>query len=258
MRKTIAIAIGVLALAMAGAAPAAPKRPFTDWVAVVVAGDFKGSRGGDTEAFDNARRDIAKVLVDRMGFQPANVRQFSVRPDRYNPKPQRSTLFNIQDNLQAMAGKTKGGCLFYFTSHGIPQGAYLNNEDPTKESFIFPVAMAELVNSACPGRPTIVVVSTCFSGAHMPALRQDDRLVMTAARRDRSSFGCGENNTYPYFDECFLEAANGVGSFAALPPAVLACVRRMERETGAAPPSEPQVWIGPGIQPLLPLYAFGK
>ena len=33
---------------------------------------------------------------------------------------------------------------------------------------------------------------------------------------------------------------------------------RREREVGAEPASEPQLWIGPGLRPLLPLYAFPR
>src|SRR5579871_5752070 len=55
---------------------------FSDWGAVVVAGDWHAHSGAPSEVFDNARRDIAADLV-RIGFSPANVVQFSVRPARY-------------------------------------------------------------------------------------------------------------------------------------------------------------------------------
>lgn len=259
MKRTIATIAGVVSLVLAGAAPAAPRKGFSDWAAVVVAGDFVGARGGPTETFDNARRDIAKTLVSRMGFKPANIRTYSVRPQLYqDTKPGRSTLFGVQNGLKDLAGKAKGGCLFYFTSHGAKYGAFLNAEDEKDQQIIFPVVMADLVNSACPNRPTIVVVSTCFSGVNVPHLQKGDRLVMTAARKDRSSFGCGESSVYPYFDQCFLEEAQKAPDFAVLATAVTACVSRMEQETGMSPPSEPQIWIGDGIKPLLPLYAFRK
>ena len=34
------------------------------------------------------------------------------------------------------------------------------------------------------------------------------------------------------------------------------CVAQKEIETGASPPSQPQLWIGPELKPILPLYAF--
>ncbi|WGM38405.1 C13 family peptidase [Caulobacter sp. NIBR1757] len=259
MKRQIAILFGVLALTLAGAAPAA-QPGFKDWAAVVVAGDFAGAHNeGDTEAFDNARRDVARALVERMGFSAENVRQFSVRPQRYNePGLGQSRLFEIHGGLAQVAQKAKGGCLFYFTSHGIQYGAFLNAEDSRKQTVILPQVMAELIDSACPGRPSVVIISTCFSGVNVPALSQPNRLVMTAAAKDRSSFGCGQQNTYPYFDDCFLQSVKVVKTLGALPPAITACVERMERETGMSPPSLPQVDVGSSLRPMLMLYGFPK
>jgi hypothetical protein len=116
--------------------------------------------------------------------------------------------------------------------------------------------MAELVDTACPNRPTVVVISACFSGVFIPAMARSDRMILTAARPDRSSFGCGEGDKYPYFDDCFLSSSSTSRNFPALAEAVQACVRAREIATGARPPSEPQLWIGPAIKPMLPLYSF--
>ncbi|RYF95116.1 MAG: peptidase C13 [Caulobacteraceae bacterium] len=259
MRRLLAALAGLVALGISGSAPAA-QPSFRDWAAVVVAGDFAGAHNeGDTEAFDNARRDISQALVSHLGFSPQNILQFSVRPDRYpDTRPGRSRLFDIHEGLAGAARKAKSGCLFYFTSHGLQYGAFLNSEDPRKQTLILPQVMAELVDSACPGRPSVVIISTCFSGVNVPALQDPNRLIMTAASKDRSSFGCGQQNTYPYFDDCFLQSVKAVKTLAALPPAVTGCVSRMERETGASPPSQPQVWVGPTLGPMLMLYAFPK
>ena len=79
-------------------------------------------------------------------------------------------------------------------------------------------------------------------------------MILTAARADRSSFGCGSADRYPYFDDCFLHVFPTAHDFAALGPAVQACVAKREVETGMAPPSEPQLSIGAALKPLLPLY----
>ena len=259
MKRLLAALAGLVALAISGSALAAPPS-FKDWAAVVVAGDFAGAHGeGDTLAFDNARRDISRALVDQLGFSPGNIRQFSVRPGSYpNEKLGESRLFAIHDGLAEAASKAKAGCLFYFTSHGAQYGAFLNSDDPRRQTIILPPTMAELVNTACPNRPSVVIISTCFSGVNVEALQEPNRLVMTAAAKDRSSFGCGQQNTYPYFDDCFLQSVKAVKALGALPAAVTACVTRMETETGVSPPSNPQVWAGSAIRPMLMLYAFPK
>ena len=249
----------VVASALAAAlsfvpAPVVAASPFSDWAAVVIAGDWHANSGGPTEAFDNARRDVAATLP-ALGFSADNIRQFSTRPERYpDTRPMRTELQPIYDTLSELAKKAPGGCLLYYTSHGGPPGVVLDQEG--QQMLVPPEVMADLVNQACPNRPSVVVISACFSGVFIPALQKNDRMILTAARSDRSSFGCGEGDKYPYFDDCFLSSSGAASDFAQLGKAVQACVARRELETGARPPSEPQMWIGPAIRPILPLYAF--
>lgn len=234
-------------LAVAGAAQGAPA--FADWSAVVVAGDWRGSAGGPTEAFDNARRDVASALT-RVGFQKDNIRQFSTRPDRYRDQPAKAELAGIFTALGDLSARAPGGCLFYVTTHGTPQGAVVDTR------ILAPGVLAEMLDRTCGKRPTVVVVSACFSGVFVPHLAKPNRMVLTAARPDRTSFGCGETNRYPYFDECFLTAMPGAHDFAVLASTVKECVRVREVAEKMTPPSEPQVWVGGEIRPMLPLLAF--
>jgi hypothetical protein len=53
-----------------------------------------------------------------------------------------------------------------------------------------------------------------------------------------------------------LQVLPAAHDFVALAPKVQACVADREVETGASPPSEPQVFVGPALRPILPLMAF--
>ncbi|MBO9559189.1 MAG: peptidase C13 [Caulobacter sp.] len=254
MRRFASLVLGLLSSLLvalpARASQPTDASPFANWAAVVVAGDWHAHSGGPTETFDNARRDVGATLAD-LGFSPAAIRQYSVRPKRYpGVKPGKSDLRAIHADLRDMARRNAAGCLFYLTSHGAPEGAVLN------EDILPPTLLAAVIDDACPARPSIVVVSACFSGVFVKPLQRDDRMILTAARPDRTSFGCSDDDKYPYFDDCFLSSAPAAHDFAALGRAVQACVARRERDTGAEPASEPQLWIGPGLRPLLPLYAF--
>ena len=77
-------------------------------------------------------------------------------------------------------------------------------------------------------------------------------MILTAARPDRTSFGCGQTDRYPYFDQCVLESWPGVGDFPSLGRAVQACVASREKKEKMAPPSEPQLWIGATAATSLP------
>jgi hypothetical protein len=246
--------ISFLLLLLAGLAPGAARAapgPFADWAAIVVAGDFHAAHTNNpTETFDNARRDVA-VALERKGFQAANLRQFSVRPERYaDTRPQQSELRPIYETLRELTGRARAGCLLYFTSHGAPQGVVLG------DSVLPPGMLDQLITQTCGERPTVVIISACFSGVFVPVLAESNRMIVTAARRDRSSFGCSESNKYPYFDECVLKVLPGVKDFIALGPAVQGCVAQRETDEGLKPPSEPQVSVGAGLRPILPLMVF--
>lgn len=252
MRGAAAV-IGLLIVLFAPLASAQAASPFSRWNAVVVAGDFHAHSGGPTEAFDNARRDVSKTLVD-LGFERTEIRQFSVRPDRYRAEaPGRADAETLRAALRT-GGQAAGvaGCLFYISTHGSPEGVVLGKQ------LLRPQLLAAMLDDACGAQPTVVVISACFSGVFIPPLQKPNRLIITAARPDRASFGCGEDDKHPYFDGCFLSVAPSAHDFAVLGAAVQACVARREKETGAEPASEPQVWIGPALRPLLPLYAFKR
>jgi hypothetical protein len=242
-----------LTCALLSAAWSGPARagPFSDWAAVVVAGDWHAASGGPSEAFDNARRDIS-IALEGAGFERANLRTFSVRPERYRDGPLKSDPRRIYETLAELSGKAQGGCLIYFTSHGAPQGVLVD------KGLLPPPMLGAILDRTCGTRPTVVVMSACFSGVFIPALAGPNRMILTAARPDRTSFGCGEDDKYPYFDDCFLQAMGGAVDFPGLAGAVRACVERREIAEGMRPPSEPQVWIGPALRPMLPLLSFAR
>ena len=250
MRRFAAALFGLTLAVVAGSANAAA--PLANWAAVFVAGDARDHEGGPSEGFDNARRDLAQAFVTA-GFSPEHIRQFSVHPERYSDtRPMKSELIQVTAELSRLAVKAPDGCLIYFTSHGSPQGAIVGDE------MLSPTLAADLVGATCADRPTVVVISACFSGVFVSALQAPNRMVLTAARPDRSSFGCGQTDKYPYFDACMLESLPTAPDFGALGRAAQTCVAHREQAENLAPASEPQLAIGGELRPVLPLFPFVK
>ncbi len=224
--------------------------PFSSWAAIVVAGDWHAHSGAPSEVFDNARRDLAQEFV-KAGFSPDNILQFSVRPEHYpGQAPLKSDADTIVGQFGDLTTRATGGCLIYFTSHGAPTGILVNGQIWGGN------VMSQIVDASCGNRPTVVILSACFSGGLIPAVNGPNRMVLTAARPDRTSFGCGEEDRYTFFDNCVLQQLPLVSDFLGLGRAVTACVALREQSMNLYPPSEPQTDVGALLRPKLPLLTF--
>ncbi len=241
------IGLALLAIDLPCAAQTSPPTPgrFAGWASVIVAGDWRG-HGQPIQAFDNARRDLVAGFL-KAGFSRADMYDATLRPDVAHP----TTATAAVEAISATTARATRGCLIYFTSHGTPQGMVFG-----PDRMIAPTMMAQLVRNWCPDRPTVLVVSACFSGIFVEGLAAPNRMIITASRRDRTSFGCGAEATWPYFDGCIIESLPTAPDFIALANAARACVRRREEVEDLTPASEPQVSIGANMQFLLPTLRF--
>lgn len=219
---------------------------FDGWSSVVVAGDWRDGAGVPIDAFDNARRDLSASFL-KAGFPSELHRSITLNPSSPDTSKPADALRQMSDTLSA---GTKG-CLFYVTSHGAPEELVFGDTRGIK-----PVDLAVLLRRWCGTKPTIIVLSACFSGSFVDALSAPNRMIMTAARRDRTSFGCGEGETYPWFDACVLENLPTSTDFLALAHSTRACVSRRETTAEVEMPSEPQLFIGSEMQFRLPVLRF--
>jgi hypothetical protein len=241
MRKFFLIVFAALAFALPAQAAG-----YSDWAAVIVAGDDHAHDGSTSKVFDNARHDIGMAL-QRIGFKADNIAEFSVDPEKYStPQPQPSDPQMIFNTLWDLSNRTTGGCFVYFTSHGSQDGVLVG------DTVLSPQNMAAMIDNACGERPVVAVVSACFSGVFVPLLKGPNHMVLTAARPDRTSFGCGQSDHYTFFDQCFLQTIGDSHNFPDLGGAVQSCVAVREVEDNVAPPSEPQLSVGANVAANLP------
>ena len=97
----------------------------------------------------------------------------------------------------------------------------------------------------------IIVISACYSGSFVNTLADSSSVIMTAASKDRTSFGCSNENDFTYFGEAyFSQALQGTRSFLdAFDQAKASIAEREKAEKLTA--SEPQIFIGQAIRPKL-------
>ena len=246
MGGIVAVRNGSALSAGAAHAQSAPVSRFDGWASAIVAADWRSSDGTPIQAFDNARRDLTSAFL-AAGFSRADMVDYSLRPDVTSSTSAETVLQGIAD----VTTRATRGCMLYFTSHGTPQAMVFG-----ESGSLSPTAMATLARRWCQDRPTVIIVSACFSGIFVDGLAAPNRMIMTASRRDRSSFGCSEDAVYPYFDGCVIQSMPTSGDFIALGNAVRACVKTREEAEGLSPASEPQVSIGSNMQLILPTLRF--
>jgi Peptidase C13 family len=250
----LALLLGALtACAKPAAAPvAAPEPPpitqARPIAALLAAGD------DSIPAFDNAIAYFRDLLGER---RVASGSTELMSADRRRPSDQQLTLLpTLEARLQALKAPEGGSCLVFITSHGgHDQGVYLA---PSRD-FLTPVALDHALSTGCGTAPTVVIVSACYSGQFaVPPVAQPNRIVLTAARPDRTSFGCGAGFTYTYFDECLLGALPGAATWTEIYLRTKGCVTQHEEEIDATA-SEPQAAFGQNMRdfpaPLAPLAA---
>lgn len=100
-------------------------------------------------------------------------------------------------------------------------------------------------------RNRVIVVSACYSGGFVDALKDENTLVMTAASRDRTSFGCGADRDFTYFgDAYFVKSLSKGNSFIAAFDEARELIGAREKQEGKMP-SQPQIYVGSAIREKL-------
>ena len=208
------------------------------WLAVLAAGD------DSLPVFDNAVGAMAQVLRSD-GAGSAEIHRFSAAR---RAGAQLSTRSRVLAQIAAMHPGDGQACFVFLTSHGAHgPGLYL----APRTEFIDPAALDRALASGCGDAPTVAIVSACYTGnfARMPMARPN-RIILTAARADRPSFGCGAGRELTYYDGCLLQslAAQPEG-WGGLVARVRACVTRLEADDDE-PASDPQSFIGRSVANL--------
>ena len=237
-RRFARLALSGLALAAVSAAGAAPR------VLVAAIGD-------EQPVFDRFVADLARRLqaYDVAGVATASA---SGRVGRKLDAPA-----DLHDAVRALHGDRAGGCLVYLTGHGtqaglsLPLGAASVPAPGRAYASIDPPALARALRAGCGDAPTVVVLSACYSGVYLrPPLTAPNRVVLAAAAPDRTSFGCGNDETHTYYDGCFLAALDAAASWRDVARRTTACVAALERRLPGVRPSRPQASFGAAVRDL--------
>ena len=216
---------------------------------------FAGDGGEDV--FHN-EAEYAATLFTRHFGPSAHALVLENHPATLGTRPL-ATWSNLEAALDGLAHVMKPEqdiLLLYLTTHGSEDHSLLVDMDPLPLDQIGAVDLGGILK-ARPFKWKVVVVNACYSGGFVPPLHSAGTLVLTAARSDRSSFGCGSDADATYFGRAWLiDALNRTPDFVVAFRQASAEIAGWERRDHLLP-SEPQIDVGTGITAQLARWREG-
>jgi hypothetical protein len=134
--------------------------------------------------------------------------------------------------------------MIYLAGRGAADHRLIAEQPPLSLVELAPVGLKQLLDDAGI-KWRIIVVSACYSGGFIAPLKDEHTLIVTDAREDRTSFGCGGRTPPAFFGDAFF--AKGLAksdTFQGAFEKAKSLVADRERDADYAPPAEPQMFVG--------------
>lgn len=220
----------------------------TNLYLVAFAGD------GDEDVFRNEAEYAGQLFTKRFGATAhAVVLENNPGTLQTHPLADWSNLEATLDQLANVMKPDEDVLVLYMTSHGDEDHNLLVDMDPLPLDQIGAPDLGGILKKR-PFKWKVVVVNACYSGGFVPDLRGPGTLVLTAARADRSSFGCGSDSDVTYFGKAWLvDALNKTDNFVDAFQLAKHDIADWEQQDKLTP-SEPQIDVGQGIAEQLALW----
>jgi hypothetical protein len=196
-------------------------------------------------------RSVERLLSDRFDVGGRAVSLIS-HPTLAEQAPLAS-LTSLRRALRAVGDRINAEedvLLLHVTSHGSESHELIVEFRPLRLEQVRPAALrAALDDAGIKWR--IVVISACFSGGFIDALKEAHTMVVTAADASSTSFGCGSQSDYTYFSRAFFdEALRKTFSFEEAFALAKGTIRARELKEGLEP-SNPQIFVGEDMRTKL-------
>jgi hypothetical protein len=120
-----------------------------------------------------------------------------------------ATVTSIRESLAAIAArmdKEKDILFLFLSSHGSREHELALNQNNMTLRGLSAKHLAALIKETGI-RWKVVVVSACYGGGFIDPIKDPRTLVIAAARYDRQSFGCADENDFTYFGRAFFKDA---------------------------------------------------
>jgi hypothetical protein len=161
------------------------------------------------------------------------------------PLANATNIEQVLNGLSKVMDIDKDVLVLFLTSHGT-QEALAVSFDGFSFNDLTPDRLAGIL-ARSPIRHRVVIISACHAGTFIPALEGNNTMVLTAARTDRTSFGCSNEREWTYFGDAFFN--RGLRQTRSLVDAFDIARRHIDvwEKRDKLTPSEPQISIGQEI-----------
>ena len=178
-----------------------PQRPgVVDAYVVVVALD------GDP-VFSREAREAGRVLANRFD---ASGRTIVLANDEGGSKADApgspETLALALARVAELMDRNEDALVLYTTSHGEPNDGLVYKDLHRGGGVVTPERLAAMLASLG-FKNRLLILQACFSGQFVPALKDANAIIVTAAAADRSSFGCEAGNDWTFFGDALINHA---------------------------------------------------
>ncbi len=225
-----------------------PERPgVTDAYFLAVGGD--GTESVFMRDIQVARAGLqAQFDVGQHAIMLLNHRDYETLPLATRP-----SIATALQALDQQLNPEEDLLVIHLVSHGGQDGQLLLQQPGIDLPDLTPEAFAEMLEPL-EARRKLLVVSACYSGHWLNRLKDSDTLIMTSAREDRTSFGCGDDSEMTWFTKAVYQ---NVGLSLTDPDAMFEQVdqqiRTWEEELGMDEDnwSHPQFHLGESLRQWL-------
>jgi hypothetical protein len=206
---------------------------------------FVGFAGyGEERVFAEEIKLAARRVGEIYGSAARSVLLINDRRDvKTYPLASVSSLRYALKSLGAVMNRDDDVLFLALSSHGSPDATIeVSNEGMAPQTLSAQTLAELLADSGIRWR--VIVVSACFSGTFIKPLADDHTIVITAAAKNRSSFGCSDTRELTYFGEAFYREAlpSSTDLRAAFETAREEI--RLREKTESFKPSKPQAHFG--------------
>lgn len=166
-----------------------------------------------------------------------------------------ATNLNLERSVKRLAAAMdveRDVLVLYFTSHGGADFALATQHWPLEVEKLTAAHLREILDDAGV-KHRVIAVSACYSGGWVEPLQNDNTLIMTAADKDHTSYGCGSKSELTFFGRAvFDEQLRKTHSFEEAFKAAVPIIKQREIEVEKSGGfSNPQISVGKDIQLVL-------